>query len=66
MKVKFYAYIAYMMVAIYLAKHFQGLLLEQEDEQNFVEDDFARLFNFDYNQSNKNKSEMLKDERKPQ
>ena len=31
MKTKFYAYIAYLMVAIYLSKHFLAAKLEQED-----------------------------------
>ena len=48
MQIKFYAYIAYLMVAVYLSQHFSSLRQEQQDERNFREQDFVKLFNFRY------------------
>lgn len=48
MKIKFYAYIAYLMVAIYLAKHFQTKMQETRDEHDFTSEDWRKLFSFDY------------------
>ena len=53
MKFKFYSYVIYQLVSIYIANYFKQKLDGLEDEERFKEENYASLFQFKYDTSDK-------------
>lgn len=62
MKIKFYSYIAYLIMAIFLSNYFADRIKDQKADHNFGEDDWKRLFSFekDYQDQAEKKDLALK------
>ena len=46
LKTKFYSYISYLMISIYLTSHFEGKLQKDKGLDRFTEDQFAAIFQY--------------------
>lgn len=46
LRYKFFAYVIFFLLGIYLVNHFKGKLVNVEGEKDFTEDYYKRLFEF--------------------